>query len=130
MVTLFDRTELQHLSPAPVAAHLLAVENALGSALRIKEHWYGETRDEVVIGAILTQNTNWENVEKALANLREADLLSLPRLAELEPGPLASLIRPSGYHNQKAQRLVQVALALRALACLPVSPDGEASIFP
>jgi endonuclease-3 related protein len=120
------------VSPCPdeghAAAVLFAVGTALDQAIRIKDNWYGETRDEVVIGAILTQNTNWDNVEKAMANLRESNLLSLPRLAEFDPGPLASLIRPSGYHNQKAQRLVQVARALHG-ACLPAGIAGRRSFY-
>jgi len=67
--------------------------------------WPGETPFEVMIGAILTQNTNWTNVEKAIANLqREADF-SPHGLLALPPGRLAELIRPSGYFNQKAAKL-------------------------
>lgn len=67
--------------------------------------WPAESADEVVIGAILTQNTNWNNVEKALAELRKAGLLSLESLSRVETGELSSLIRSSGFHNQKAARL-------------------------
>lgn len=69
-------------------------------------HWWpGETPFEVCVGAILTQNTNWSNVEKAIANLRAADCLSAQAIASLPPGELAALIRPAGYFNVKAQRL-------------------------
>ncbi len=67
--------------------------------------WPAETRDEVIIGAILTQNTNWSNVEKALSNLRDSDSLSLKSLLKINKKRLAELIRPSGFYKQKAKRL-------------------------
>ena len=70
------------------------------------QHWWpGETPFEVVIGAILTQNTNWNNVSKAIDNLKEAGVLSPRGLYSLPNAKLASLIRPSGYYNVKAGRL-------------------------
>jgi len=70
------------------------------------QHWWpGDTPLEIMVGAVLTQNTNWENVEKAIANLKAADLLDLQRLAETPTTLLAELIRPSGYYNLKAVRL-------------------------
>lgn len=68
---------------------------------------------EVVIGAILTQNTNWNNVEKALKNLREANLLSLETLCESDERFLAECIRPSGFYNQKAKRLLNLCNAIQ-----------------
>ncbi|MEA3362204.1 MAG: endonuclease III domain-containing protein [Thermodesulfobacteriota bacterium] len=67
--------------------------------------WPAETPFEVVIGAILTQNTNWRNVEKAIANLRQADALTLEAILNLELATLEQLIRPSGFFRQKAERL-------------------------
>jgi endonuclease-3 related protein len=58
-----------------------------------------------MVGAILTQNTSWSNVEKAIANLRGRGLLNARRLYALTPKELARLIRPAGYYNLKAQRL-------------------------
>lgn len=70
------------------------------------QHWWpGDTRIEIITGAILTQNTNWANVEKAINNLKSADCLSEERLHKLEPSQLAELIRPAGYYNIKAKRL-------------------------
>jgi len=70
------------------------------------QHWWpGDTPFEVIIGAILTQNTNWTNVEKAIANLKKANLLTSDRLHRLDIKKLASLIRPAGYFNIKAKRL-------------------------
>ncbi len=69
-------------------------------------HWWpADSPFEVAIGAILTQNTNWQNVEKALANLRAANALSLQRIAALDPEQLQQFIRPSGYFRQKTERL-------------------------
>ncbi len=60
---------------------------------------------EVIIGAILTQQTKWEKVEESLANLKEAGLISLEALSRAEVGQIATLIKPSGFYNTKAQRL-------------------------
>lgn len=70
------------------------------------QHWWpGDSPLEVMIGAVLTQNTNWKNVEKAIANLKKAGLLDTRRLHQIEPDRLAQLIRPAGYFNIKARRL-------------------------
>jgi len=70
------------------------------------QHWWpGETRLEIITGAILTQNTNWTNVEKAIANLKSADCLTPEKVHNLETAELANLIRPAGYFNVKAKRL-------------------------
>jgi endonuclease III related protein len=67
-------------------------------------HWWpGETPFEVCVGAILTQNTNWGNVEKAIANLKAADRLSITGIDSLLPDELAALIRPAGYFNVKSR---------------------------
>lgn len=67
--------------------------------------WPGDTPFEIMVGAVLTQNTNWRNVEKAIDNLKGADLLSLAAMAALPVPVLADYIRPSGYYNIKAGRL-------------------------
>ena len=70
------------------------------------QHWWpAETPFEVIAGAILTQNTSWTNVERALANLSEAGVLSLEGIRRAAIDALESLVRPSGYFRQKAQRL-------------------------
>jgi endonuclease-3 related protein len=69
-------------------------------------HWWpGETPFEVCVGAILTQNTSWSNVERAIANLKAAHVLEPGKLFALGEGELAALIRPAGYFNVKARRL-------------------------
>lgn len=67
--------------------------------------WPAETPLEVMIGAILTQNTNWTNVEKAISNLKKEGLISLQRLISLSAADLVQFIRPAGYYNIKAKRL-------------------------
>jgi endonuclease-3 related protein len=70
------------------------------------QHWWpGETKDEIIVGAILTQNTNWQNVEKAILNLKKASVMNLKKLYHLEQSKLAELIRPAGYYNIKTKRL-------------------------
>ncbi|MBN1392098.1 MAG: endonuclease III domain-containing protein [Sedimentisphaerales bacterium] len=70
------------------------------------QHWWpGETPFEIITGAILTQNTSWANVEKAIANLNSANLLTAEKLYHLDTSQLAELIRPAGYYNIKASRL-------------------------
>jgi endonuclease-3 related protein len=67
--------------------------------------WPGETPTEVIIGAILTQNTAWKNVERAIQNLKDAGCLDWTRLRDLPPERLAELVRPSGTYKVKARRL-------------------------
>ena len=70
------------------------------------QHWWpGETPFEVCVGAILTQNTAWSNVERAIANLKAARVLEPGKLFALPERKLAELIRPAGYFNVKARRL-------------------------
>ncbi len=67
--------------------------------------WPGDTRFEIMVGAILTQNTAWSNVEKAINNLKQADVLNPEALLNLHHKRLASLLRPSGYYNVKTKRV-------------------------
>lgn len=67
--------------------------------------WPGQTPFETIVGAILTQNTNWNNVEKALTNLSAREVLPPEKLRAMPAEDIAQLIRPAGYFNLKAQRL-------------------------
>jgi len=78
---------------------------ALYKAFGQQSWWPARTRFEVIVGAILTQNTAWSNVEKAIKELKKADVLTPRKLAKVDNKKLAGLIRPSGYFNIKAQRL-------------------------
>lgn len=71
--------------------------------------WPGDTKDEIIIGAILTQNTNWRNVEKAIHNLRDSNLLSLWELSNAKITNIENAIKPSGFYRQKALRLKNIA---------------------
>ncbi|HSA77996.1 MAG TPA: endonuclease III domain-containing protein [Nitrospirota bacterium] len=70
--------------------------------------WPGDSPFEVMVGAVLTQNTAWSNVEKAIVNLKHARALRVAPFRRLRLGELAGLIRPSGYYNIKAKRLVSL----------------------
>jgi endonuclease-3 related protein len=73
------------------------------------QHWWpGETQYEVIIGAILAQNTAWSNAEKAIANLKSAKALDPSMILGLKDAKLKELIRPSGFYNQKAERLKSI----------------------
>ena len=75
--------------------------------------WPGEGTFEVILGAILVQNTNWKNVEKALDNLKKASKDSLQGICTLENSELATFIKPSGFYNTKAKRLKTLCLAIK-----------------
>ncbi len=70
--------------------------------------WPAETPFEVVVGAILTQNTAWRNVERAIENLKRAGILTPEDLLATSPDVLRELIRPAGFYNQKVERLRSV----------------------
>jgi endonuclease-3 related protein len=88
-----------------IAEQLNEIYELLAKRFGPQYWWPGETRFEIIVGAILTQNTNWANVEKAIANLKNADALSPDNLYKLNVIELAELIRPAGYFNIKARRL-------------------------
>ncbi|VGO14611.1 Endonuclease III [Pontiella desulfatans] len=68
-----------------------------------QQHWWpARTRLEMMLGAILTQNTAWTNVEKAIANLRKAEALTVESLTNASQDEIAQWIRPAGYFNQKS----------------------------
>lgn len=79
-----------------------------------RDWWPAETPCEVVIGAILTQNTNWKNVEQALNNLRQAEALTAEAIRQLPTSELEMLIRPSGFFRQKSERLKLFCQYLKA----------------
>jgi endonuclease III related protein len=87
------------------ARKLMGFHDAMYSAFGPQGWWPGKTRFEVIVGAILTQNTAWTNVEKAIKNLRSKGLLNPGKMHGLKPGELAAHIKPAGYFNIKARRL-------------------------
>jgi endonuclease III related protein len=87
--------------------------------------WPGEDGFEVSVGAVLTQNTAWTNVEKALATLRSRGLLSHARLRAMSPEEIAPLIRSAGCHNVKARRLGALLAFLDEFRGRPENMAGE-----
>src|SRR6478672_5374008 len=67
--------------------------------------WPGDSPFEIMVGAVLVQNTAWRNVEHAINNLREASVMDPRALYKLSPEELAELIRPAGYYQVKTKRL-------------------------
>jgi endonuclease III related protein len=88
--------------------------NSLFTAFGPQHWWPGETQFEVIVGAILTQNTSWTNVERAIGNLRTQGLLSPAAIERVPLGRLETLIRSSGYFRQKARKLKAFCTFLRA----------------
>jgi endonuclease-3 related protein len=69
-------------------------------------HWWpGDTKFEIIIGAILTQNTSWTNVEKAIKNLKKEKILTVRKLSRVPEKKLSRLIKPAGYYNIKSERI-------------------------
>jgi endonuclease-3 related protein len=90
-------------------ALLKELYDVLRQAFSHRQWWPAPTPFEVMVGAILTQNTNWTNVEKAMAALKGADALTAPVLAQMDVERLQGLVRPAGYFRQKAARLKRLA---------------------
>lgn len=84
---------------------LPAVFRALAARYGPQYWWPAQTPFEVMVGAVLTQNTAWNNVEKAIANLHDRDRLDAAAIVRARHDHLAGWLRPSGYFNIKARRL-------------------------
>lgn len=89
----------------PISDALYELYQSLLLSFGHRSWWPGDTPYEIAAGAILTQNTNWVNVEKAIANLKKSGALDPYVLQSMPIDQLALLIRPAGYYNQKAKRL-------------------------
>ena len=88
--------------------------NSLFTAFGPQHWWPGKTQFEVIVGAILTQNTSWTNVARAIENLRGEGLLSQTAIERAPLPRIEALIRPSGYFRQKARKLKAFCAFLRA----------------
>ncbi|MGM0519162.1 MAG: 3-methyladenine DNA glycosylase [Campylobacterota bacterium] len=74
------------------------------------KYWWPSQNDiEILLGAILTQNTRWQNVEKSLENLKEFELLNLEKISVCDIDILIKAITPSGFKNQKSKRIKQLS---------------------
>ena len=91
---------------------MLSVFDRLLDAYGPQGWWPGDSPFEVIVGAILTQQTTWTNVERALANLKAAGLLSPEGLRRTPEDELAELVRPSGFYRTKARKLKAFARLL------------------
>jgi endonuclease III related protein len=100
---------------APPLPQLRSYYDELFQAYGPQHWWPGRTRFEVIVGAILTQSTSWNNAERALTALRREKLLSPSALEQLPLARLAKLIRSSGYFRQKARKLKAFVQFLRQL---------------
>jgi endonuclease III related protein len=83
----------------------MEIYDRLLSAFGPQHWWPADTPFEMAAGAILTQNTNWKNVELAIENLKRAGILTVQGISGIPESDLAALIRPSGYFTVKARRL-------------------------
>jgi endonuclease-3 related protein len=88
-----------------IQRQLMAIYRTLYRTYGPQHWWPGDTPFEVTVGAVLTQNTAWVNVEMAMANLKREKLLSPSRMFNMDPEQLALLIRPCGYYNIKTNRI-------------------------
>jgi endonuclease-3 related protein len=93
-----------------IRKRLMSIYHALFRAYGPQHWWPGDTPFEVLVGAVLTQNTSWANVENAIANLKRERILTFSRMINAAPGKLARLIRPSGFFNVKTKRLRHLLL--------------------
>ena len=93
------------MSPTSKKNQLRRYYQALYQAWGRQHWWPADTAFEVIVGAYLTQNTAWTNVERALANMRAAQVLNLAGVRHISLAKLERLIHPSGYFRQKAKRL-------------------------
>lgn len=88
---------------------LFSLYKALLSHFGPQHWWPGDTPWEIAVGAMLTQQVAWANVEKAIANLKKADLLDLQKMSKASLSTLTELIKPVGFYNQKGSRLLDFA---------------------
>lgn len=89
----------------PTSRMLQRIYRLLYGAYGPMNWWPADSPFEVIVGAFLTQNTAWKNVEKAISNLKKADLMDPEKIDKISEKKLASLIKPSGYYNQKAKKI-------------------------
>ncbi len=91
---------------------VLVIEDFLFRRYGDLKWWPSETADEMAIGAILTQNTSWKNVEKSLSNLRYLDALSCGQIVSMPESELEKAIRSSGFFRQKSMRIKAMCRAV------------------
>ena len=80
-----------------------------------KKHFSEKEKFEIMAGALLTQNTAWNNVEKALSNLKKENLVDANKISKINLKKLQALIKPSGYYRQKAKRIKDFAKTIKVI---------------
>lgn len=93
--------------------NLLGLYGLLEAHFGFLDWWPGETRLEILVGAVLTQQTSWKNVELAISNLKGSGSLDLDSMASMPLPRLERLVRPSGYFRQKARRLRSICASIK-----------------
>ncbi len=104
---------------------MIKVYKKLLNELGPKNWWPADTPFEVIVGAILTQQTKWENVEKAIRNLKVRGLIKADTLSRVDTGELEELIRCTGFFRQKAKRLKNVSIFFHENPDIFDKPTGE-----
>ena len=110
------------MNPKSTTKHnLLALKQLsdnLTSYFKVGSWWPSLSKDEIIIGAVLTQNTTWKNVERSLENLKVNNLLELKKLSKINKNKLTELIKPSGFYTQKSQTLIDICKLIEQHASL------------
>ncbi|VVB73605.1 Endonuclease III [uncultured archaeon] len=112
----------------PTRKQLMWVYKKLHSAYGPRNWWPADTDFEVIVGAILTQQAQWSNVEKAIANLKDHGLLDPRRLAEAEAAFVEKLVRPAGFYKVKSRRIIDMARSyerIRGAYSMPIPAARE-----
>jgi endonuclease III related protein len=100
-----NQETLQQAAKTLIGKQLIDIFSTLYQCYGSQRWWPGDNSFEICIGAILTQNTNWQNVHRAIQNLKSANALDPHKILTLPESELAELIKPSGYFNIKAKKL-------------------------
>lgn len=95
-----------------ISQRLLNIFQQLLDFFGPRNWWPGDTKLEIIVGAVLTQNTSWKNVERAITNMKHTGVLSVEALRAISETELAEIIRPSGFYRQKAERLKHLVEAI------------------
>ena len=101
----FSKLRISPVFFMDTSKYLLTIYEKLDKYFGDLNWWPGETTFEIIVGAILTQNTSWENVKIAIDNVKSKGVLDPGKLIEIKATTLAELIKPSGYYNVKTKRL-------------------------
>jgi endonuclease-3 related protein len=104
---------------------MMEVYNKLFNIFGHRNWWPADTPFEVVVGAVLTQQTRWENVEKAIWNLKDNGLMSEEQLARADPESIEVLVRCTGFYRQKARRLKDISTFFYENPCIFDKPVDE-----